>query len=44
IVVEYPDSENAKVIIEIAQNLAAQISIKNIDAASKPKMEIVIEE
>lgn len=44
IVVEHPDSENAKVIIEIAQNLAAQISIKNIDAASKPKMEIVIEE
>lgn len=29
IVAELPDSENAKVIIEIARNLAAQISIKN---------------
>lgn len=44
IVVEHPDSENAIVIIEIAQNLAAQISIKNIEAATNPKMEIVIEE
>ncbi|MCK6613466.1 MAG: iron-sulfur cluster carrier protein ApbC [Ignavibacteriales bacterium] len=44
IVVEHPDSENAKIIISIAQNLAAQISIRNIDAAMKPKMEIVIEE
>ena len=29
IVAELPDSENAKVIIDIARNLAAQISIKN---------------
>lgn len=44
IVNEHPDSENAKVIIEIAKNLAAQISISNIQSAMKPKMEIVVEE
>jgi len=31
IVVAYPDSENAKKITEIARNLAAQISIKNVN-------------
>lgn len=44
IVYDLPDSEHASSIIGIAQNLAAQISIRNIEAASKPKMEIVIEE
>lgn len=44
IVHEYADSENAKAIIEIAKNLAAQISISNIQSAMKPKMEIVVEE
>lgn len=31
IVVAYPDSENAKKITDIARNLAAQISIKNVN-------------
>jgi ATP-binding protein involved in chromosome partitioning len=40
---DIPDSEHSKKIVEIAQNLAAQISIINIEAASKPSMEIIFE-
>ena len=43
IVYAHPDSEQAASILGIAQNLAAQISIKNIEAAFSPKMEISLE-
>jgi ATP-binding protein involved in chromosome partitioning len=39
VVYEIPDSENAKIITEISRNLAAQISINNINSASS-KVEI----
>jgi ATP-binding protein involved in chromosome partitioning len=37
-----PESEQANVIRAIARNLAAQISIRNIDAPPMPKVEILI--
>jgi ATP-binding protein involved in chromosome partitioning len=39
IIYDMPDSENAKVILDIARNLASQISIKNLDPESQ-KIEI----
>ncbi|NUN07879.1 MAG: iron-sulfur cluster carrier protein ApbC [Ignavibacteriaceae bacterium] len=42
IVYDLPDSEHAASIIEISQNMAAQISIININKASSPKLEIEI--
>lgn len=39
IIYEIPDSENARIILEISRNLAAQISINNINSASQ-KVEI----
>jgi ATP-binding protein involved in chromosome partitioning len=44
IVYDMPDSENAKCFLSIAQNLAAQVSIRNIEAASQPEMEIILGE
>lgn len=37
-----PDSEQTNCILEIARNMAAQISIQNINAALQPKLEIVL--
>ncbi len=42
LVVEHPDSEEAKIITQIARNLAAQISISNANL-SAPKIEISLE-
>lgn len=44
VVYDIPDSENAKSLLKIAQNLAAQVSILNIQAASQPEMEIILGE
>ena len=41
IVFNKPDSEQAKTIVEISKNLAAQISINNISSSSK-KVEIIL--
>ncbi len=41
---DIPDSENAKCLLSIAQNLAAQVSIRNIQSALEPEMEIVLGE
>ena len=43
IIYDMPDSENAKVITEIARNLAAQVSIKNLDPESQ-KIEIILDD
>jgi ATP-binding protein involved in chromosome partitioning len=43
IVYAHPDSAEAKCVLDIARNMAAQISIRNIQAALSPKMEISIE-
>ena len=40
IVLTEPESEQAKMIQSVARKLAAQISISNMSAASKPKIEI----
>ncbi len=42
IVVGEPDSEHAQIIRGIARNLAAQVSIRNINAPATPKVEIVL--
>ncbi len=44
IVYDIPDTEHALSITEISQNMAAQISIININKASAPKLEIEIGE
>ncbi len=44
IIFEMPDSENSILISEIAKNLAAQVSIKNIENAFQPEIEISVEE
>jgi ATP-binding protein involved in chromosome partitioning len=38
IVYDLPDSENAKIIIDISRNLAAQVNLRNLN--SEPEMEI----
>jgi len=43
IVYAHPDSEQANCVLGIARNMAAQISIRNIEAAFAPKMEISLE-
>lgn len=43
IVFNNQESIHTKIITDIAKNLAAQISIKNLDESSKPKIEISIE-
>ncbi len=43
IVYAHPDSAEANCVLDIARNMAAQISIRNIQAALAPKMEISIE-
>lgn len=40
IVSDQPDSENTLVIKEITKNMAAQISIRNLNAVSQPEIEI----
>jgi ATP-binding protein involved in chromosome partitioning len=42
IVVGEPDSEHAQIIRGIARNLAAQVSIRNVNAPATPKVEIVL--
>lgn len=42
IVYDIPDSENARIITEIARNLAQQISIKNMNEKDQPIIEIVL--
>ncbi len=44
IVYDIPDSENAKALLDIAQNLAAQVSIQNIQSAMQPEMEISLDQ
>lgn len=44
IIFEMPESENSLLISDIAKNLAAQISIKNIESALQPEIEISMEE
>jgi len=39
----HPDSDQANSVLDIARNMAAQISIRNIQSALSPKMEISIE-
>ncbi len=39
---DIPDSENAKCLLSIVRNLAAQVSIKNIQSALQPEMEILL--
>ncbi|MCE1189640.1 MAG: iron-sulfur cluster carrier protein ApbC [Ignavibacteria bacterium] len=41
-VYDMPDSDHAKCILEIAQNMAAQVSINNINAALQPKLDIIL--
>lgn len=43
IIYDMPDSENANVLSEIARNLAAQVSIRNLDPDSQ-KIEIILDE
>jgi ATP-binding protein involved in chromosome partitioning len=43
IVFAHPDSDQANSVLDIARNMAAQISIRNIQSALSPKMEISIE-
>ena len=43
IVYAHPDSAEANSVLSIARNMAAQISIRNIQSALAPKMEISIE-
>lgn len=43
IIYDMPDSENAKIILEIARNLASQISIRNLDPESQ-KVEIILDD
>ncbi len=42
IVFDTPDSEQAKIITEIARNLAAQINIRNLSGEASSKMEIIL--
>ncbi len=44
IVYDLPDSENAKCILGIAQNMAAQVSLRNIANAGNQEMEIILGE
>lgn len=43
IIYDMPDSENASVLSEIARNLAAQVSIRNLDPDSQ-KIEIILDD
>ena len=42
IVFDTPDSEQAKIITEIARNLAAQINLRNLSDETSSKMEIIL--
>lgn len=42
IVFDLPDSNEAKIISQIAKNLAEQVNIRNINSSSNPKIEIIL--